>query len=420
MDPLILYIVLPALSQVLILGLVLWFLEGRARVAALLGLVVLWGAGMGWFKYSQNYQPPGYALEVALSGVNHPTGAIFLPDGRMLVTEKTGTIQISDGDHVRDAPFVDLSDRVSSSTSEEGLLSIAVSPDFPSDARLFAYYSAEEGTVTRLTSLPVDLDGSRADAASEKVLLEIPQPETHHNGGQLQFGPDGMLYLSVGEGGTTTPSPAQDPSNLLGSLLRLDVSDPDVPYTVPPDNPFVGEAGVRPEIFAVGLRNPWRYDFADDGRFFVADVGRDKLEEINAVDFEALKGANFGWDHYEASLALRDGAPDDLVFPVHEYSHLGFGGCSVIGGRVYRGSDFPAIRGAFVFADFCNGTVSALQKTEAGYEPQRILKLRGQLTSFAQDAAGELYVVIINADEIYRVVPDHSERASNADATSDG
>ena len=412
MDPTVKYLLLPLVVQLVAVGLILRFLEGRGRVAALVATFGLWAAGFGWFRYQQNYQPDGYDLSEYLAGVNYPTGAIFLPDGRMLVTEKAGIIRVAaapDAPKVRDTPFVDLSDRVSSSTSEEGLLSLALHPDFGSNRVIYAYYTAEEGAVSRLVRYQVDAALQRIEVDSEQIVLEIDQPNTHHNGGQLLFGPDGMLYLSLGEGGTTSPSPSQDRSNLLGSLLRLDVSDPFVRggYQVPADNPFVGQEGIRPEIFAYGLRNPWRYDFADDGAFWVGDVGRDKLEEIDWVPAGELSGANFGWDHFEASLALTDHDPQGLVFPVYEYTHLGLGGCSVIGGKVYRGATFPDLRGQFLFADFCNGTVSALRPTEQGFEPERILKLQGQLTSFAQDAAGEIYMVIINSDSIWKVVPDH-------------
>jgi glucose/arabinose dehydrogenase len=250
---------------------------------------------------------------------------------------------------------------------------------------------------------------------SETVLLEIPQPNTHHNGGHLAFGPDGYLYLSVGDGGDEGwPGTAQDPSNLLGAMLRLDVGDgaADPLYQAPADNPFIGDEGAMAEIWAVGLRNPWRYDFDPlSGDLYLTDVGAQKREEINYQPAGQGAGANYGWKFYEgdADFIVRENMPDKstFTFPAHDYDHLALGGCSITGGFVYRGQDLPELDGKYIYGDFCSGFVWALEMDGDRARVDRLLRAENvRLASFAKDAAGELYLVDLGGGVLHKLVAD--------------
>jgi glucose/arabinose dehydrogenase len=265
--------------------------------------------------------------------------------------------------------YLDLTDRVRTTANEEGLLGLAFDPDFPSNGHLYVYYSASNprrSVISRLIG-----DSLHADATSETLVMEVEQPFGNHNGGHIEFGPDGMLYVALGDGGGggDPDGNGQNLSTLLGSILRIDISDPDVGanvreqdstggYRVPVDNPFVGIDGARPEIWAYGLRNLWRFAFdSESGRMWAGDVGENAVEEIDVI----TAGANFGWGVKEGSECFRsaDCNRDGLVMPVAEYRHDS--GCSVTGGRVYRGSRLPSLDGAYVYGDFCSGIVWSLR-----------------------------------------------------------
>jgi glucose/arabinose dehydrogenase len=315
----------------------------------------------------------------------------------LFVAEQDGRIFLLRGDGEGDDELLlDLDERVTRQGNEEGLLSVAVDPLFAENGHLWVYYSAR-GTprFTRLSRFSVDLnaDPFRADPASELVIIEVEQPAANHNGGAIRFGPDGMLYLGYGDGGFAGDPQAhgQNVATLLGSMIRIDVRDASAaaPYAIPADNPFVGVAGAREEIWAFGLRNPWRSAFdPDTGTLWVGDVGQGVLEEIDVIE----RGGNYGWRLLEGSRCFEPptGCEDaDTVLPVAEYDHRL--GCSITGGVVYRGSAVPALAGSYLFADFCSGRVWALP-TSGGAATQ-IARSPRDVVSFGTDAAGEVYLL---------------------------
>ena len=305
--------------------------------------------------------------------------------------------------------FLDIRARVNDRGNEEGLLGLAFDPEFSTNGHFFVYYTASDprrSVVSRYTVMADD--PGRADAASELVVLEIAQPFSNHNGGQLQFGPDGYLYISVGDGGSggDPRGNGQDLSTMLGTILRIDASalDLDAVYSVPPDNPFVGREGARPEIWAYGLRNPWRFSFdrATDN-LWAADVGQNRFEEVDLI----VPGGNYGWNRMEGLHCYpRPQTPCDkggLVLPVFEYGR-NFG-CSVTGGYVYRGKTLPSLYGAYVYGDFCSGKIWALRHDgESVLEQLEVADTSLSISSFAEDLAGELYILSFDG-KIYRFAP---------------
>ena len=304
---------------------------------------------------------------------------------------------------------------------EEGFLALTPDPEFARNGYLYAYYSlplSDQGErASRLVRFETTGEGAAfaIDGDSELVILEIPQPRWNHNGGALVFGPDGMLYLGLGDGGGAGDPGrhGQNTQTLLGSILRLDVSEasPARPYAIPPDNPFADGAGGRPEIWAYGLRNPWRISFdPQTGLLWASDVGQDEREEVNIIE----RGGNYGWNVMEGSICFpREGAcdPDGFVPPVWEYGRDD--GCSIIGGHVYRGEAIPSLRGWYVYSDYCTGRLWAINAASAASSEQvEAVPVYDHWTGFAfslaEDAGGELYLLASygeRPDSIFRVMP---------------
>ncbi|HEX7195548.1 MAG TPA: PQQ-dependent sugar dehydrogenase [Candidatus Limnocylindria bacterium] len=353
--------------------------------------------------------PPALALEVVADGLAAPIGVAAAPGGWLLVNEQAGrVVGIHPGRGER-ATVLDLRDRVLGE-GERGLLGLALHPDWPGDARAFVHYSDRNGD-TVLSELTGSQDGDAApviDPSSERVLLAVEQPFANHNGGQLAFGPDGQLWFGLGDGGAGGDplGSGQDPSTLLGSVLRLDVSEPGA-YAIPDDNPFADGDGGAPEVYHYGLRNPWRFSFdpATDA-LWIADVGQNAFEEVNRLDPDAGAGLNLGWNVMEGSHCFADAScsPDGLVLPVAEYGRdLG---CSVTGGHVYRGTAIDDLHGWYVFSDFCTGLLFGIRSdAETIGAPPRILLETGQsISSFGADADGELYVTDMGGGALSRIV----------------
>jgi glucose/arabinose dehydrogenase len=328
------------------------------------------------------------------------TGLYQIPSGSWLVTEKIGRVMLVDRAGTQASVLLDLTDRVSTDGNEEGLLGLALAPDFVDTGIFFVYYSAADPRRSVVSRF--DSDGN------ENVVLEVPQPFSNHNGGQIVFGPDGYLYIGLGDGGSARDPQGngQNLGTLLGSLLRIDVSGSEAGYAVPPDNPFVGVAGARGEIWAYGLRNPWRFSFDKaTGDLWVGDVGQNTREEIDFV----VKGGNYGWNIMEGFDCLGGGSncdQDGLLLPVIDYEN-GDGDCSVTGGFVYRGSAIPALQGAFVYADYCSGKIWALRYDGSEVtEHEQIARADFRVSSFAQDNEGELYALDHgDSGGVYRLVP---------------
>ena len=374
--------------------------------------VLLCGAGCG-DDARPPVDPPDGEIELQLqqvaSGLSFPLALTSPPgDARLFVVEKPGRIRIIENGSLLAQPFLNVSAKVSNG-SEQGLLGLAFHPQYATNGRFFVNYTDTEGD-TRIAAYRVSADRSVADAASEEILLTIDQPYAKHNGGHLAFGPDGYLYVAMGDGGSggDPDGNGQDRGDLLGSLLRLDVNGT-TGYAVPSDNPFVGVAGARGEIWDLGLRNPWRFSFdRATGDLYVADVGQNAVEEINVATAASGsgRGLNYGWNRMEGTDCFSGTGCNDgsLTLPVHEYGHSD--GCSVTGGHVYRGSAIPALRGTYFYADFCSGWVRSFVFTGGRATDHRewsALQL-GSIPSFGEDASGELY--ILDADgRVMKVVP---------------
>ncbi len=331
-------------------------------------------------------------------------------DDRLFVTEQSGRIlAFADDQDVDEAQvFLDIRDRVNDSGSEEGLLGIAFNPQYDENGYFYVYYSASGPRRSVVSRFALGVEGQTADPNSELVIMEIEQPYSNHNGGQLAFGADGFLYIGLGDGGA-----AGDPmghgrniKTLLGSILRIDVSGstPEIPYTIPRDNPLVDNPDARPEIWAYGLRNPWRFSFdSETGQLWAGDVGQNSLEEVDLVE----KGGDYGWNTLEGTRCFspRSGCDETgTVPPVWEYP-TGAEGCSVIGGYVYRGEGTPSLYGAYVFGDYCSGKIWAIR-----YDGQEVtdhlllVDTDLRIASFGQDRNGSIYVLSQNSG-IYRLSP---------------
>jgi glucose/arabinose dehydrogenase len=320
-----------------------------------------------------------------------------------------GEIRILNGTSLVPGPFLDLGSQVSTG-GEQGLLGLAFHPQHAQNGLFYVNYTDRSGT-TRVVEYYAAPGASTADPASARALLSVPQFADNHNGGHLAFGPDGMLYVGTGDGGGSGDprGNGQDAGSLLGGLLRIDVTAAaGAPYTVPADNPFVGQPGARGELWAIGLRNPWRFSFDPaNGNLWIGDVGQNEIEEIDRVTSTEARGANFGWNRFEGT-AVFDGrplGPGTYRPPAVKYSHAG-GNCSVTGGYAYRGAAAPVLRGRYVYGDFCSGRIWAVAADGAPGTPVEITgALGGPLTllrSFGTDNGGELYAAA--GDAVYRIV----------------
>jgi len=374
--------------------------------------------------------------ELVASGFNRPIFVTHAPDdaSRLFVVEQPGYIRIIDaasGAVLPDA-FLDIDAIVSGGTGgETGLLGLAFSPDYADSGRFFVVYTNNTGGLaTVLAEYRVDPENpDRADASSGRPLLRIPQPFANHNGGWLGFGPDGYLYMSSGDGGDGNDphNNGQNPHTLLGAMLRLDVSDPEQDYEIPPDNPFTDGAEGAPEVWAYGLRNPWRPSFdRATGDLWIADVGQGAREEINFQPASSPGGENYGWRCREGFIATpgitgcENAGP--FVDPVHDYTRSL--GCSVTGGYVYRGCALgAAYRGLYFFGDYCSGRIWTLDPASPATRTQR-LSGANSLTSFGEDAAGELYYTVLNGSsqtgEVRRIVREDGGPACPCPADRNG
>jgi glucose/arabinose dehydrogenase len=349
-------------------------------------------------------------LELVADGLSSPLFAGGAGDGsgRLFVVEQGGAIRVIRDGHLLPEPFLDLRGQVSAG-GEQGLLGLAFAPTFASDGRLFVDYTDLGGNTVVAEYRTPDPASDRADPASARVLLRIDQPYPNHNGGSLVIGPEGLLWIGTGDGGS-----AGDPlgngrrlDTLLAKLLRIDPRPTgDRPYRIPADNPFVGRPDARGEIWATGLRNPWRFSFdRATGDLWIGDVGQDTLEEVDRWRAGSPAGPDFGWSTMEGSACYRPASgcdPAGLVLPVAEYGHDA--GCAVTGGYVYRGSAVPGLAGTYLYADFCSGTVWGLDAAAERPEPRVLLRSGLAVASFGVDDHGELYVVDLASGRVMRVV----------------
>ena len=355
------------------------------------------------------YAAPALTLEPIVSGLAWPVAITNAGDGsgRLFITQQSGQIRIFDGHQLLATPFLDISSLISFG-SERGLLSVAFHPSYVTNGHFYVNYTNTAGN-TVIARYTVSGNPNVADSSSAVILLTITQPFANHNGGQLQFGPDGYLYIGMGDGGD-----AGDPLNngqnlgtLVGKILRIDV-DGGSPYVIPPDNPFVGNPSALGEIWAWGLRNPWRFSFdRTTGDLFIADVGQSSWEEVDFQLAGSTGGENYGWRLMEGMHCFNPvtGCNDgSLTLPIVEYSHAF--GCSITGGYRYRGAQLPTLQGVYLYGDFCSGRIwGAHEDGMGGWLTRELIDTPYSISTFGEDEAGEIYVAHYDASNgaIYRV-----------------
>jgi len=358
------------------------------------------------------------ALQQLASGLSAPLYAVAPPgdSARLFIVEQTGRIRVMRHDTLLASPFLDLTGQVRTA-GEGGLLSLAFHPGYDQNGQFFVDYVGKSDSTIHVARYAVSVtDPNVADPASAQVILSVPHKQyTNHYGGLVVFGPDGYLYVGIGDGGGGgDPSGnAQNTASLLGKILRLDV-DGGTPYAIPPTNPFVGQPPALPEIWAYGLRNPWRFSFdPQTGHLYIADVGQNAWEEVDVHLGGAAAGQNYGWNVMEGTHCYSPStgcATTGLTLPVFEYAHSGSGitGCAVIGGYVYRAARVPVLAGRYLLADLCSGWVRSfkLQNGAASdtvdHTPQ--FGVHANITSLGRDGRGELYLTTLDG-YVYRIVP---------------
>ena len=350
--------------------------------------------------------PLALTLQSVVSGLASPTH-LTAPEGdpRQFIVERAGRIRIVQGGVLLPAPFLDITARTTTD-GERGLLSMAFHPQFAANGYFFVYYTDTNGDIAIERFSVQQANPNAADPLSGVRVLSIPHPTfSNHNGGLLGFGPDGFLYIGTGDGGGggDPNGNAQNQNSLLGKLLRIDVDSGGQPYAVPSSNPFAGQAGKRGEIWAYGLRNPWRFAF-DTGLLYIADVGQDRREEVDVAAI-GLGGLNYGWNVMEGTLCY-PGDPCDkqgLTQPLLEYDHAN--GCSVIGGHVYRGSAIPELQGSYLYSDLCAGWLKSFvyRNGAAAEQTDWAVPDVAPIHSLGEDAQKELYLLSGNGS-VYRIV----------------
>ncbi len=352
------------------------------------------------------------AQDVALlpiaSGLSQPVALTHAGDTRLFITQQAGVIQIYDVFGLRATPFLDIRSFVLSG-GERGLLSVAFHPHYRDNGFFFVYYTNRLGdnSVARYQVSATDPD--RADPASGTILLTIPHPDfANHNGGQLQFGPDGYLYIGTGDGGSAGDpnNHAQDLTQLLGKLLRIDI-DHGSPYAIPASNPFFGSSSARGEIWAYGLRNPWRFSFdRSTGDLWIGDVGQDTYEEVDLQPATSIGGKNYGWRKMEGFHCYNPSTnctDPSFTMPILEYSHAQ-GACSITGGYRYRGFQIPSLKGAYLYGDYCTGTIWTATQTNGVWTSKTLFTTTISISSFGEDVSGELYVMDVAKGIVYKFI----------------
>lgn len=344
---------------------------------------------------------PAITLIETMSGLRNPVDLGHAKDGsgRIYVVEQIGLVQAFDDGVIGQSPFMDIRDRVSC-CGERGLLGIAFPADFSNTRTLYVNYTTTDpGSLhTRVSRFHLYPDVHQVDPDSEEILMQFHQPWRNHNGGQIAFGPDGYLWIGTGDGGSAADPQdnGQKGQTLLGKLLRIDVSAAtDAPYAIPPDNPFIGNDDFLDEIWAYGLRNPWRFSFdRDTGDLYIADVGQNAWEEVNFQPAGSPGGENYGWRIMEGLHCFNpsSGCPTEgLTMPVVEYDRIS--GLSITGGYVYRGQDHPAMQGIYLFADYVTGNIWGLKQVNGVWESELLLDSPYNVSSFGEDEAGNLYLL---------------------------
>jgi glucose/arabinose dehydrogenase len=381
----------------------------RTRANRLLSAILIATVSFAAGLVSDANAAPQIELTPIVSGINSPLAITHAGDGsgRLFITLQVGRILIHDGQQVLPSPFLDIGALVSTD-GERGLLSAAFHPNYVSNGFVYVNYTDLNGD-TVVARYTVSGDPNLVDPASAVILLTISQPFANHNGGQLQFGPDGYLYIGTGDGGGggDPSNNAQNLNSLLGKMLRIDVNA-GPSYGIPPNNPFIGDPAALPEIWALGLRNPWRFSFDRlTGDLWIADVGQANLEEVNIQTAGSAGGENYGWRLMEGDSCFNpaSGCNDgSLTLPVLQYDHSL--GCSISGGYRYRGQDHPGLTGIYFYGDFCTGRIwGATQDAAGSWAAEELLDTDFRISAFGEDEEGEMYVAYLssNAGAVFRI-----------------
>jgi glucose/arabinose dehydrogenase len=383
--------------------------------------------------------PASISLNLVESSLTRPVQVTHAGDrtNRLFVVEQDGRVKVLVNGDALGTAFLDIKGRVRSpedgaGRDEEGLLSIAFPPGYGSGKDYFYVYYTNLNGDNQVSRFHLGGNANQADSASEELILPLPHPgQTNHNGGQLFFGPDSYLYIGTGDGGGggDPAENAQNPAQRLGKMLRIDV-EPDgpvspgldhriflpfltggqaqpLPYTIPPDNPFINNPGYLPEIWALGLRNPWRYSFdRTTGDLYIGDVGQGNWEEVDFQSASSPGGENYGWDNMEGFACFEPSSgctTTGMTLPIRAYANSGSSACAVTGGYVYRGPAFPSLQGIYIYADYCIGTIWGLQRDTGSWVNQQLTDTPYLISSFGEDEAGELYLTDLNG-ALYQIV----------------
>ena len=345
--------------------------------------------------------PAAFKLTEVAAGFTRPLYVTQARDdsNRIFLVEQVGKIWILKDGLIQSPPYLDIEDLISPGAltqpfSEQGLLGLAFHPDYRDNGVFFVNYTDRRGSTVVARYHVERGNPDAADAGSGQNLFQLTQPYANHNGGHIEFGPDGYLYIALGDGGAANDplGAGQNRQLLLGSLLRIDVDSAE-PYAIPPDNPFVDDATARGEIWAYGLRNVWRFSFDRlTGDLYMADVGQNQWEEINFQGADSIGGENYGWNVWEGNHFFAGGSASNHTPPIFEYSHAL--GCSVTGGVIYRGAAIPDLQAVYLFGDWCSGRIWGLWRDhELAWQTQELMKTDIPISSFGEDEAGEVYVI---------------------------
>lgn len=373
---------------------------------------------MKWFSYTLiisiigsiinlNAQPSIVLSEIA-TGLRNAVDIAHAGDDRLFIVEQVGIIQVLDANRqIASSPLLNIQNKVRFG-GERGLLGLAFHPNFSDNGYFYVNYTNSSGN-TNISRFKLEAGATTADANSELILFSVNQPYNNHNGGCLKFGPDGYLYIGLGDGGLFADpmDVAQNNASLLGKILRIDVDNGE-PYSIPPDNPFVNNSSVSPEIWASGLRNPWKFSFDRVTQdLWIGDVGQNDFEEINFVPANTELGLDFGWRCYEGNSAfnlINCQAENTFYFPVHEYPTISSVGKSVTGGYVYRGAQNPNLVGHYIYGDYISGRIWSLISDGNQFKNTELLKIGlNEISSFGEDASGELYLVTYMEGKLYQI-----------------
>jgi glucose/arabinose dehydrogenase len=403
---------------------------GINKATGLFGIILLLLAAASFHQPSinreanaQSSQPSAVTLVPVATGLADPSFVANAKDGRhrLFIAELTGLIKVLQPGSSTPTVFLDLRTRVIAG-GELGLLGLAFHPHYQTNGRFFVCYTRNTDAATVIAEYHVSPGNANTADFTETPILIIPPEETNHNGGMIEFGPDGFLYIGAGDGGFNGDpnNQAQNITTLHGKILRIDIDHPDgaTPYSSPADNPFFGPGGGRDEIYAYGIRNPWRFSFdRGTGQQWIGDVGEGQREEINI----GQRGANYGWRTYEGTLCTNmnptECIPSNFVFPIADYSHT-LGRCSITGGYVYRGTRFAVPTGAYIFGDYCTGEIFTYQGSNLTIQ----IDTTQNISSFGEDEAGEVYVCTLNAIDgtVWRIVNPNAPPVKNKAADFDG